>query len=146
MTIVVFGVPLKGNPVPLAIGALLYVWATTSYGLVIATMTSSQVAATFATAIASVVPTIQFSGLLQPVSTLEGGAQTIGALWPSSYLSAPECRRLHQGAGLGGAGPRHPGAGLFRAGVHPDRGALAAGAGEVECSGSPAYSGLVSRR
>ena len=86
MTIVVFGVPLKGDPMPLAVGALLYVWATTSYGLVIATMTSSQVAATFATAIASVVPTIQFSGLLQPVSTLEGGAQTIGQLWPASYF------------------------------------------------------------
>ncbi|MEP3277214.1 MAG: ribosome-associated ATPase/putative transporter RbbA [Stappiaceae bacterium] len=86
MTIVIFGVPLKGDPLPLAIGAFLYVWATTSYGLLIATMTSSQVAATFATAIASVVPTIQFSGLLQPVSTLEGGAQTIGSLWPSSYF------------------------------------------------------------
>ncbi|WP_271952507.1 ribosome-associated ATPase/putative transporter RbbA [Ruegeria faecimaris] len=86
MTIFIFGVPLKGNPVPLAIGAFLYVWATTSYGLLIATITSSQVAATFATAIASVVPTIQFSGLLQPISTLEGGAQTIGSLWPSSYF------------------------------------------------------------
>jgi ribosome-dependent ATPase len=86
MTILVFGVPLKGDPVPLALGALLYVWATTSYGLVIATMTSSQVAATFATAIASVVPTIQFSGLLQPVSTLESGAQTIGKFWPASYF------------------------------------------------------------
>ena len=77
---------LSGNPFPLAVGALLYVWATTSYGLLIATMTSSQVAATFATAIASVVPTIQFSGLLQPVSTLEGGAQVVGSLWPSSYF------------------------------------------------------------
>ncbi len=86
MIVVVFGVPLKGNPLALGIGALLYVWATTSYGLVIATMTSSQVAATFATAIASVVPTIQFSGLLQPVSTLESGAQTIGHLWPASYF------------------------------------------------------------
>ncbi|WP_425091494.1 ribosome-associated ATPase/putative transporter RbbA [Tropicimonas sp. S265A] len=86
MTVFLFGVPLKGDPLPLAIGGLLYVWATTSYGLLIATMTSSQVAATFATAIASVVPTIQFSGLLQPVSTLEGGAQMIGSLWPSSYF------------------------------------------------------------
>ncbi|UWQ81800.1 ribosome-associated ATPase/putative transporter RbbA (plasmid) [Leisingera sp. S132] len=86
MTIAVFKVPLKGDPLPLALGALLYVWAATSYGLLIATMTSSQVAATFATTIASVVPTIQFSGLLQPVSTLEPGAQTIGALWPSSYF------------------------------------------------------------
>ncbi len=86
MIILVFDVPLKGDPVPLALGALLYIWATTSYGLVIATMTSSQVAATFATAIASIVPTIQFSGLLQPVSTLEPGAQMIGSLWPSSYF------------------------------------------------------------
>lgn len=86
MTVVVFGVPLKGDFAPLLVGALFYVWATTSYGLLIATLTSSQVAATFATAIASVVPTIQFSGLLQPVSTLEPGAQVIGALWPSSYF------------------------------------------------------------
>ncbi|MEM7497649.1 MAG: ribosome-associated ATPase/putative transporter RbbA [Pseudomonadota bacterium] len=86
MTVLLFDVPLKGNPLPLALGALLYVWATTSYGLVIATMTSSQVAAVFATAIASIVPTIQFSGLLQPVSTLEPGAQIIGSLWPSSYF------------------------------------------------------------
>ncbi len=86
MTVFLFGVPLKGNPLPLAAGAALYIWATTSFGLLIATMTSSQVAATFATAIASIVPTIQFSGLLQPVSTLESGAQTIGALWPSSYF------------------------------------------------------------
>ena len=86
MTLLIFDVPLKGDPVPLAIGAFLYVWATTSYGLVIATMTSSQVAAVFATSIASIVPTIQFSGLLQPVSTLEDGAQVIGSLWPSSYF------------------------------------------------------------
>jgi ribosome-dependent ATPase len=32
------------------------------------------------------VPTIQFSGLLQPVSTLEPGARVIGSLWPSSYF------------------------------------------------------------
>ncbi len=86
MTIVIFGVPLKGNPMPLAVGAFLYVWATTSYGLLIANLTSTQVAAVFATAIASIVPTIQFSGLLQPVSTLEPGAQAIGSLWPSSYF------------------------------------------------------------
>ncbi|MEM1342908.1 MAG: ABC transporter permease, partial [Pseudomonadota bacterium] len=86
MTWFIFGVPLKGNPMPLAIGALLYVWATTSFGLLVATMTSSQVAAVFATAIASIIPTVQFSGLLQPVSTLEDGARVIGSLWPSSYF------------------------------------------------------------
>jgi ribosome-dependent ATPase len=30
-------------------------------------------------------PTIQFSGLLQPVSTLEGRARLIGSIWPTTY-------------------------------------------------------------
>lgn len=86
MIIVVFDVPLKGDPVPLAIGALLYVWASTAFGLLMATMTSSQVAAVFATTILCIIPTIQFSGLMQPVSTLEPGAQVFGALWHASYF------------------------------------------------------------
>ena len=36
-------------------------------------------------AILTIVPTIQFSGLLQPVSTLQGNAARIGAIWPASY-------------------------------------------------------------
>jgi len=86
MTVLVFDVPLKGDPLPLALGALLYVWASTSFGLLMATMTSSQVAAIFATAIACIIPTIQFSGLMQPVSTLADGAQAIAALWHASYF------------------------------------------------------------
>lgn len=86
MTAALFGVPLKGSASALAVGAFLYVWATTSYGLVISALTSSQVAAVFATALTALIPTIQFSGLLQPVSTLEGGARIIGQLWPAGYF------------------------------------------------------------
>ncbi|MEO1456736.1 MAG: ribosome-associated ATPase/putative transporter RbbA [Pseudomonadota bacterium] len=86
MIIVIFDVPLKGDPVPLALGALLYVWASTSFGLLMATMTSSQVAAVFSTTILCIIPTIQFSGLMQPISTLEPGAQVIGALWHASHF------------------------------------------------------------
>ncbi|MDH3667860.1 MAG: ribosome-associated ATPase/putative transporter RbbA [Paracoccaceae bacterium] len=81
-----FGVPLKGALTPVIVGAFLFVWASTAFGLVVSTLTSSQVAAVFATALASIIPTIQFSGLLQPVSTLEGGARIIGSLWPASYF------------------------------------------------------------
>lgn len=86
MITLLFGVALKGGIVPLAVGALLYLWASTAFGLVIATLTRSQVAAVFATAIISILPTIQFSGLLRPISTLEPGAQAIASLWPSSYF------------------------------------------------------------
>ncbi len=88
MTLIVvylFEVPLKGSLLALFLGACVYAAATTGYGLLIATFTSSQVAAVFATAILSIMPTFLFSGFLQPVSSLEGGARVIGTLWPTTY-------------------------------------------------------------
>jgi ribosome-dependent ATPase len=69
----------------LTLCTLLYVIATTGMGMVMSTFTTSQVAAVFVTAILTIVPTIQFSGLLQPVSTLDGNAKLIGSIWPASY-------------------------------------------------------------
>jgi ribosome-dependent ATPase len=85
MAIFVFGIPIKGSFPMLALCTLLYVTATTGIGLVISTFVSSQVAAVFVTAIITLMPTIQFSGLLQPVSTLAGRAKIIGTIWPTSY-------------------------------------------------------------
>ncbi|MEQ8825558.1 MAG: ribosome-associated ATPase/putative transporter RbbA [Filomicrobium sp.] len=85
IVVYLFGVPLKGSLFALSLGALAYAAATTGYGLLIATFTSSQVAAVFATAILSLMPTFLFSGFLQPVSSLEGGARVIGTLWPTTY-------------------------------------------------------------
>lgn len=83
--LLLFEVPLKGSAITLALGALLYAAAATSYGLFISTFTSSQVAAVFAAAVLSMLPTLQFSGLMQPVSTLHGGARFIGSIWPAAY-------------------------------------------------------------
>jgi len=83
--LVIFGVSIKGNFLMLALCTVLYVIATTGIGMVTSTFTSSQVAAVFVTAILTIVPTIQFSGLLQPVSTLQGNAGRIGSIWPASY-------------------------------------------------------------
>jgi len=85
MTLIVFNVPIKGNFLMLMLCTLVYVTATTGIGMAMSTFTSSQVAAVFVTAILTITPTIQFSGLLQPVSTLEGSARTFGMIWPASY-------------------------------------------------------------
>ena len=98
MAIVVFGIPIKGSFLMLTLCTLLYVTATTGIGMVISTFVSSQVAAVFITAIITLVPTIQFSGLLQPVSTLAGRAKLVGSIWPTIFLHACEQGRLHQGA------------------------------------------------
>jgi ribosome-dependent ATPase len=85
MAVVVFRVPLKGSGLTLTLCALLYVVVTTGIGLLVSTFTPSQVAAVFVTAILTILPTTQFSGLLQPVSTLEGRARIVGSLWPTTY-------------------------------------------------------------
>ena len=85
MTVLVFGVPVKGSFLMLTLCTLLYVTTTTAMGMMTSTFTSSQVAAVFVTAILTIVPTIQFSGLLQPVSTLDGNARLVGSVWPASY-------------------------------------------------------------
>ena len=39
----------------------------------------------FGTTIVAMLPTMQFSGMIQPVSTLEGGARIAGTIWPATY-------------------------------------------------------------
>lgn len=85
MARIVFGVPIKGSFWMLTLCTLLYVTATTGIGMMISTFTKSQVAAVFVTAIVTIMPTVQFSGLLQPVSTLEGQAKIVGSIWPTTY-------------------------------------------------------------
>jgi ribosome-dependent ATPase len=85
LALIVFGVPVKGSFLMLTLCTLLYVMATTGLGMLTSTFTGSQVAAVFVTAILTIIPTIQFSGFLQPVSTLTGNAGRVGAIWPASY-------------------------------------------------------------
>lgn len=93
-------VPLKGSLLGLSIGALLYLFASTGYGLLISSLTKSQVAAVFAGAILSMLPTMQFSGMLQPVSTLEGGAWLMGTLWPTTYYMHLSVGAFTKGLGI----------------------------------------------
>ncbi|MEM8800925.1 MAG: ribosome-associated ATPase/putative transporter RbbA [Pseudomonadota bacterium] len=86
LVVIVLQVPLKGSLLALTVGGFFYALAATSYGLMISTLTKSQVTAVFAAAILSMLPTISFSGLIQPVSTLEGGARAMGSLWPTTYF------------------------------------------------------------
>jgi len=50
------------------------------------TLTDSQVAAMAGTSIGTLLPAIQFSGMLDPVSSLEGGGAFIGAIYPTSHF------------------------------------------------------------
>jgi ribosome-dependent ATPase len=100
LALLVFQVPVKGSFLMLALCTLVYVMATTGIGMMTSTFTSSQVAAVFVTAILTIIPTIQFSGLLQPVSTLKGTAALIGRIWPASYYMHASLGAYTKGLGM----------------------------------------------
>lgn len=81
----VLGVPIRGNLFAMALGALLMIFASTSFGLLVSCFMSSQVAAIFATAILGLIPSLNYSGLLFPVSNLTGAAAIVARAFPTSW-------------------------------------------------------------
>lgn len=81
-----FRVPFTGSFLAFATGALLYVIITTAMGLLISAFMSSQIAAIFATALLTMIPATQYSGLIDPVSSLQGAGAIIGRIYPTAYF------------------------------------------------------------
>ena len=86
MALAIFHVPVKGSFAALAFGALLYVFSTCSFGQLISTFTRTQVAAVFATTVIALIPVVNFSGLLVPVSSLTGAGRLIGLAFPAAWF------------------------------------------------------------
>jgi ribosome-dependent ATPase len=86
LAITVFGVPLSGSFPTLALAALFFVICSTGFGLLASTFTNSQIAAMFVTMIGTIIPCVQFAGLLNPVSSLEGVGALIGRIYPATHF------------------------------------------------------------
>jgi len=86
LAVFVFGIPIKGSLFTLVLGALLYVTCATGLGLLMSSVLNSQIAAIFGTAIATLLPAVQFSGLTHPVSALEGFSAFLGQIYPTSHF------------------------------------------------------------
>ena len=97
----VFQVPLKGSLAALSLGALLYVGCATAFGLVVSTFTRSQTAALFGTAVLTIIPAVQFSGMIDPVSSLEGSAAWIGRIYPTTHFLTIARGTFSKGLGFG---------------------------------------------
>ena len=104
MALFVFDVPLKGSFPVLAVGALLYVIATTGYGRVISAFTSTQIAALFGTAILTVLPATMFSGMMVPVSSLTGFGAFLGRVFPMTYFVPISVGTFTKGLGFADLG------------------------------------------
>ena len=101
LNVFVFEVRFVGSPWVLTAAALLYITASVGFGLLISVFCSTQVAAMLVTFIGLMTPSILFSGLMTPVSSMEPSAQIISRLIPASYFIAMVRGVFLKGLGFG---------------------------------------------
>jgi len=96
----IFDVPFTGSFAAYTLAALLYVIIATGLGLLFSTFMSSQIAAIFGTALLTLVPAVQFSGMIDPVSSMEGVGAFIGRIYPTTYFVTISRGAFSKGLGL----------------------------------------------
>ncbi|HLV77575.1 MAG TPA: ribosome-associated ATPase/putative transporter RbbA [Marinobacter sp.] len=101
LAVTVFGVPVTGSFATLALAALVFSFVATGMGLLASSITRSQIAAMFFAMIGTMVPATQFSGLIDPVSSLEGTGQLIGQVYPATHMVAISRGVFNKALGLG---------------------------------------------
>lgn len=100
LAVTVFGVPVTGSYPTLALAALLYSITATGMGLLASSVTRSQIAAMFFALIGTLIPAVQFSGLIDPVSSLEGTGRLIGSIYPATFMFSISRGVFSKGLGL----------------------------------------------
>ena len=97
---VLFELPVRGSMAVLLSGSLLYVLATTAMGILLSSFVKTQVAAIFVAAIISIIPALNFSGLLVPVSSLSDSARWLGRCFPAAWYQEISVGAFTKGLGL----------------------------------------------
>ncbi|WP_127754521.1 ribosome-associated ATPase/putative transporter RbbA [Devosia sp. 1566] len=100
LAMLAMGVPFTGSFVAFSLAALLYVIAATGIGLLTSTFLRSQVAALFATALITIIPAAQYSGMINPVSSLQGAGRIIGEIFPTTWFIIVSRGAFAKGLGL----------------------------------------------
>ncbi|MES1944713.1 ABC transporter ATP-binding protein/permease [Salinisphaera sp. PC39] len=108
VAVLLFGVPFKGSLLALTLAAVPYVMAATAIGLLISSFMKSQIAAIFGTAILSILPAVSFSGMIDPVSSLEGLGRLIGEIYPTTHFLTISRGAFSKGLGFAELLPQFP--------------------------------------
>jgi ABC-2 type transport system permease protein/ribosome-dependent ATPase len=87
MAVYVFGAPFKGSFAFFFAASLLFIVCTTGIGLVISMLVRTQQAALIITILISIIPSVNYSGLLVPVTSLTHGAQAFAHAFPAMYYT-----------------------------------------------------------
>ncbi|AOA59601.1 multidrug ABC transporter ATP-binding protein [Acinetobacter larvae] len=86
VVVTLFDVPIKGSFLTLTTAVFLFVIISTGFGLLASSVTKSQIAAMFFVMIGTLIPVLQYSGLIDPVSSLEGFGRWFGSIYPATHM------------------------------------------------------------
>ena len=78
--------------------------------MLISAFTRTQIAALFGTAILTVLPATQFSGMMMPVSSLSGPPPIMGRVFPMTYFLPISVGTFTKGLGFADLAHEFPGA------------------------------------
>jgi len=84
--IAVFGVPFRGSPVTFGLGALLFLFVTLGFGVLISSVSQNQGQA-IQLAMMTLLPQVLLSGLIFPLSSIVAGVRWIAYLLPLTYFN-----------------------------------------------------------
>jgi ABC-2 type transport system permease protein len=95
-----FRVPFEGSLLLLLAAALVYVFGAVSIGLLISTLTSSQVAASLAAMVLTMMPALVFSGFIYPIFNMPRLMQWYTYLFPARHFTGIARSIALKGVGL----------------------------------------------
>ena len=81
-----FGVPFRGSPVTFGLGALLFLFVTLGFGVLISSVSQNQGQA-IQLAMMTLLPQILLSGLVFPLDSMAAGVRWISYLLPLTYFN-----------------------------------------------------------
>jgi ABC-2 type transport system permease protein len=85
LTLLLFRVSMRGSPVLLLVGTLLYLLCTVGIGLLVSLWMRTQVAAVLLTFFATIIPAYLYSGFFTPLPSMDAGSQAMSLLIPARY-------------------------------------------------------------
>ena len=94
-----FGMPMRGPLAVVGLGALLYLFSTLGFGIVLATVSSTQQQAMLGV-FAFILPTVLLSGFMSPIDTMPQWLQVVTLLNPMRHFVAIARACFLKGAGV----------------------------------------------
>lgn len=86
LSVLFFEVRFTGSFIALTVSALLFLFCTVGYGLLISIIASSQLAAMFITILTTMLPSFFYSGFLSPITSQSALGQFVSIFLPSTYF------------------------------------------------------------